>query len=112
MQEEIHFERHEAIKQAMERIKNGSPTIVSTKRKMSVAAVAEESGVTRWFITNNHHYLYAKILSLDFEPMVDDGMLGRTIKGKEYKDSPHARLRRVVISDDPKKHLMHNPRSR
>jgi hypothetical protein len=93
-QEEIHFERHEAIMQAMERIKNA-------KRKMSVAAVAKESGVTRWFITNNHHYLYAEILNLDFEPMVDDGLLGRTIKGR-YKDNPYARLRRVVISDDHK----------
>ena len=95
-QEEIHFERHEAIKQAMERIKNA-------KRKMSVAAVAKESGVTRWFITNNHRYLYAEILNLDFEPMVDDGLLGRTIKGGYKDDSPYARLRRVVISDDHKK---------
>lgn len=41
---------HKAVRLAIVRIEKGRPTIVSDKRKMSVAAVAEEAGVSRALI--------------------------------------------------------------
>ncbi len=41
---------HQAVRLAIVRIEKGRPTIVSDKRKMSVAAVAEEAGVSRALI--------------------------------------------------------------
>ncbi|MGR5251973.1 TetR family transcriptional regulator [Vibrio astriarenae] len=41
---------HKAVRLAIIRIEKGRPSIVSDKRKMSVAAVAEEAGVSRALI--------------------------------------------------------------
>ncbi|GAD32315.1 tetR family transcriptional regulator-like protein [Photobacterium leiognathi lrivu.4.1] len=41
---------HKAVRLAIIRIEKGRPNIVSDKRKMSVAAVAEEAGVSRALI--------------------------------------------------------------
>jgi len=41
---------HKAVRLAIVRIEKGRPTIISDKRKMSVAAVAEEAGVSRALI--------------------------------------------------------------
>ncbi|WP_422767919.1 TetR family transcriptional regulator [Photobacterium leiognathi subsp. mandapamensis] len=41
---------HKAVRLAIIRIEKGRPTIVSEQRKMSVAAVAEEAGVSRALI--------------------------------------------------------------
>lgn len=41
---------HKAVRLAIVRIEKGRPNIVSDKRKMSVAAVAEEAGVSRALI--------------------------------------------------------------
>ncbi|MBD1577669.1 TetR family transcriptional regulator [Vibrio sp. S11_S32] len=41
---------HKAVRLAIIRIEKGRPKIVSNKRKMSVAAVAEEAGVSRALI--------------------------------------------------------------
>ena len=42
------------IRQAITRIEKGRPKVVSKERKMSVAAVAEEAGVSRATIHNNY----------------------------------------------------------
>ncbi|KAB0300306.1 TetR family transcriptional regulator [Vibrio fortis] len=41
---------HKAVRLAIIRIEKGRPNVVSEKRKMSVAAVAEEAGVSRALI--------------------------------------------------------------
>ncbi|PMM78709.1 TetR family transcriptional regulator [Vibrio sp. 10N.261.46.F12] len=41
---------HKAVRLAIIRIEKGRPNVVSDKRKMSVAAVAEEAGVSRALI--------------------------------------------------------------
>ncbi|EKO3516331.1 TetR family transcriptional regulator [Vibrio fluvialis] len=41
---------HKAVRLAIIRIEKGRPNIISDKRKMSVAAVAEEAGVSRALI--------------------------------------------------------------
>lgn len=41
---------HKAVRFAIIRIEKGRPNVVSDKRKMSVAAVAEEAGVSRALI--------------------------------------------------------------
>ncbi|MEZ8306126.1 MULTISPECIES: hypothetical protein [Vibrio] len=41
---------HKAVRVAIIRIEKGRPNVVSDKRKMSVAAVAEEAGVSRALI--------------------------------------------------------------
>ena len=41
---------HKAVRFAIVRIENGCPNIVSPSRKMSVASVAEEAGVSRALI--------------------------------------------------------------
>ena len=42
------------IRQAITRIEKGRPKVVIKERKMSVAAVAEEAGVSRATIHNNY----------------------------------------------------------
>lgn len=49
------------IRQAILRIEKGRPKIVAKSRKMSVAAVAEEAGVSRATIHNNYTDLAERI---------------------------------------------------
>lgn len=50
-----------AIRQAIVRIEKGRPKIVPPDRKLSIAAVAEEAGVSRATIHNNHAALAERI---------------------------------------------------
>ena len=50
-----------AIRQAIVRIEKGRPKIVALSRKLSIAAVAEEAGVSRATIHNNHPNLAERI---------------------------------------------------
>jgi AcrR family transcriptional regulator len=52
-------ETHRKIRQAIIRIEKGRPKVVKEDRKMSVASVAEEAGVSRALI----HKLYPDLLS-------------------------------------------------
>lgn len=52
-------ETHRKIRQAIIRIEKGRPKVVKGNRKMSVASVAEEAGVSRALI----HNLYPDLLS-------------------------------------------------
>jgi hypothetical protein len=53
---------HKNIRQAIIRIEKGKPKIVDSKRKMSVAAVAEEAGVARLLIIRGYPLLHERIL--------------------------------------------------
>lgn len=69
------------IRQAITRIEKGRPKVVIKERKMSVAAVAEEAGVSRATIHNNYPDMADRI---------------RTILGKQYRiqrDKKHEALR-------------------
>lgn len=50
-----------AIRQAIVRIENGRPKIIGRDRKLNIAAVAEEAGVSRATIHNNHPALADRI---------------------------------------------------
>ena len=50
-----------AIRQAIVRIEKGRPKIIGRDRKLSIAAVAEEAGVSRATIHNNHPALADRI---------------------------------------------------
>jgi len=52
---------HDNIRMAIVRIEKGRPTVVDPKRKMSVAAVAEEAGVSRTLIMNQYPDLLERI---------------------------------------------------
>lgn len=69
------------IRQAITRIEKGRPKVVSKERKMSVAAVAEEAGVSRATIHNNYPDMADRI---------------RTMLGKQnriQRDKKHEALR-------------------
>ncbi|MFI9653414.1 hypothetical protein ABGV17_01600 [Guyparkeria sp. GHLCS8-2] len=51
----------EAIRLALVRIEKGRPKVVEKGRKLSIKAVAEESGFSRATITNNHPELAERI---------------------------------------------------
>ena len=53
---------HKAIRQAIIRIEKGRPKIVDPNRKMSIKAVAEETGVSRTLITRDYPVLAERIL--------------------------------------------------
>ncbi|MBE1299479.1 MAG: TetR family transcriptional regulator [Alteromonadaceae bacterium] len=52
---------HNKIRMAIVRIEQGKPKIVTPQRKMSVAAVAEEAGVSRTLIMNQYTDLLERI---------------------------------------------------
>lgn len=52
---------HKSIRLAIVRIEKGRPNIVSDKRKISVASVAEEAGVSRALIHRDHPDLLERI---------------------------------------------------
>ena len=52
---------HDNIRMAIVRIENGRPKVVEPKRKMSIAAVAEEAGVSRTLIMNQYPDLLERI---------------------------------------------------
>jgi AcrR family transcriptional regulator len=52
---------HDNIRMAIVRIEKGRPTLVDPKRKISVAAVAEEAGVSRTLIMNQYPDLLERI---------------------------------------------------
>lgn len=54
---------HKNIRQAIIRIEKGRPKIVDSQRKMSIAAVAEEAGVSRTLITRDYPRLHERILA-------------------------------------------------
>lgn len=54
--------QHKNIRQAIIRIEKGRPKVVDPKRKMSVKAVAEETGVSRTLITRDYPALHERIL--------------------------------------------------
>lgn len=69
------------IRQAITRIEKGRPKVVTKERKMSVAAVAEEAGVSRATIHNNYPDMADRI---------------RTMLGKQnriQRDKKHEALR-------------------
>ncbi len=51
----------QAIRQAIVRIEKGRPKVVSPRRKLSIKSVAEEAGVSRATIHNNHPGLAERI---------------------------------------------------
>ncbi|GHD33532.1 hypothetical protein GCM10007053_18010 [Halioglobus pacificus] len=50
-----------AIRQAIQRIEKGRPKVINAGRKLSIASVAEEAGVSRATIHNNHPGLAERI---------------------------------------------------
>ena len=61
MSKEIESATHKAIRQAIVRIEKGKPKVVTLTRKMSVMAVAEESGFSRALIHRDHSDLVNRI---------------------------------------------------
>jgi hypothetical protein len=61
MSKEIESATHKAIRQAIVRIEKGKPKVVTLTRKMSVMAVAEESGFSRALIHRDHKDLANRI---------------------------------------------------
>jgi AcrR family transcriptional regulator len=54
-------ETHKRIRLAIVRLENGKPTVVAKGRKVSVAAVAEEAGVSRALIHKDYPDLMERI---------------------------------------------------
>ncbi|MDG6096891.1 TetR family transcriptional regulator [Aestuariibacter sp. GS-14] len=52
---------HDRIRMAIVRLEQGRPNVVKPERKMSVAAVAEEAGVSRTLIMNQYPDLLERI---------------------------------------------------
>ncbi len=52
---------HDKIRMAIVRLEQGRPNVVEPERKMSVAAVAEEAGVSRTLIMNQYPDLLERI---------------------------------------------------
>ena len=52
---------HQRIRMAIVRIEQGRPSIVDSSRKMSIAAVAEEAGVSRTLIINQYPDLLERV---------------------------------------------------
>jgi AcrR family transcriptional regulator len=52
---------HNCIRQAIVRLEKGRPKVVTRTRKVSIAAAADEAGVSRALITNNYPDLAERI---------------------------------------------------
>lgn len=55
----------QTIKQALLRLQNNRPTVVTPGRKISIAAVAEEAGVSRATIHNNYPEIAERIRKMN-----------------------------------------------